>query len=441
MHRATSLGLTALLLTGCNRYDYFRVSGYQQESFSNQADILFVIDNSPSMTQEGPALASNFAEFIEQFAGNEIVPTDPTLSDDVDRFISYVTDRSGNINYNLAVTTTEPSADWGSLYGQPKTVSRTDDNIARKFTRNLICEAACIDNLPSDLDVNCTSSPENFANCSDNTTGAAEEGFEAVLMAMCRASESPPDFCFDAWWRNPDNEARNLWLPFDPGLGNGDDTGTPGTPTAPAPYFSEIDVGSNDGWLRENSTVIPVIITDEGDQSRRITSFDGKIFPYNDFFNTFPNRMTWAVIGPTNDGCNTSGAARWGIDRYRTMVNETNGAYIPISVPDGRANCADADFGQALADVGELLRALVDSFPLGAIPVPGTIVVVVDGAVIAESEQTFEEDLGSIVFSDGWSYRPADNTVVLHGDAVPDFNADVRIYYIPGDANPRELPF
>ena len=38
------LGSTLLLLFGCNQYEYFNIAGYEQANFSNDADILFVID-------------------------------------------------------------------------------------------------------------------------------------------------------------------------------------------------------------------------------------------------------------------------------------------------------------------------------------------------------------------------------------------------------------
>ena len=34
------------LLAGCNNYPVLRVTGYEQATFNNRADILFVIDNS-----------------------------------------------------------------------------------------------------------------------------------------------------------------------------------------------------------------------------------------------------------------------------------------------------------------------------------------------------------------------------------------------------------
>ena len=59
--------LALTLLAGCNSYELFRVTGYEQASFSNDADILFIIDNSQSMAEESTALASNFDRFVGNF--------------------------------------------------------------------------------------------------------------------------------------------------------------------------------------------------------------------------------------------------------------------------------------------------------------------------------------------------------------------------------------
>ena len=67
---------------------------YQQENYSNDAEILFVVDNSSSMQAESEELAIEFDTFI-QFL------TDPTqggatyegLDDAVDNYIRYVSER------------------------------------------------------------------------------------------------------------------------------------------------------------------------------------------------------------------------------------------------------------------------------------------------------------------------------------------------------------
>ena len=435
----SALVLMAGLASGCNEYDYFRLTGFEQETFSNQADILFVVDNSSSMTAESNALALNFSEFINEFADESLTrPDNPQLSDDVDRFIDYVSDRTGNVNYHLGVTVTDVTnrigdyEGWGELRGRPKVVRKLDDDPATTFTENFLCDAACIDRLPSGVDISCPGGPPRNQYC---TSSAYEEGLEAVFMAMCRAVEEPPPECFQDWWQDTSDGSGVPVIqdtpldPKDPEIGRME-------------YFGNNDVGSNSAWLRPNSTVIPVIITDEGDQSRRIGPRDGTVAPYDALFAAFPNRMTWAVIGPSNDeGCNTSGAADWGIKRYQRMVVESNGSYIPISRPNGSGGCEDADFGEALAQVGDLLRSLVRSFPLAALPDEETIVVEVAGRVVEQAEATYDSYLDLVRYDNGWSYRQSDNSVVLHGDAVPDFNESVNIWYLPVDGVPRELPF
>ena len=70
-----------------------------------------------------------------------------------------------------------------------------------------------------------------------------------------------------------------------------------------------------------------------------------------------------------------------------------------------------------------------------------TITAVVDGKNIPEAEVIDQDSFGLDVYSDGWSYRPADNSVEFHGTAIPAYNAEVNIYYLPVDGMPRELPF
>ena len=59
------------LLTACNQYEYFNIAGYEQASFTNKADILFVIDNSSSMRDESTALGTNFNTFINYLTSDD----------------------------------------------------------------------------------------------------------------------------------------------------------------------------------------------------------------------------------------------------------------------------------------------------------------------------------------------------------------------------------
>ncbi len=411
------------LLAGCNDYDDLRLTGYQQESFSSKADILFVVDNTSSMREDATRLAENFAEFAQMFApaGGSTGPTDVDLKDDLQRYLKYLIDPQGNLNFHLGLTTTDPERSWGSLIGNPLYLTPSDGNVGRTFEKFLLCGAVC----GADAGGDC---PAGMGGSTCSSSGI-EEPLEAVFMAMCRSVEEPPEACFQDWWQNFEAGVA-AFTAFPPE----DDP-----ERMPEVYFSEADVASNGNFIREGSTVIPVLITGEGDNSRRITNKEGDYFPYNDLFSQFDNRMAWAVIGP-NPECNP-GEAPFQINRLRRIVYDTNGAYINLEEPDSRGRCDASDFSENLARVGDLLRSLGDTFPLEALPIPETILVEVNGVNVERAAQEYDESLQLVVYSDGWSYDSSTNTVVLHGDAVPDFDSDIRVRYLPASGAPRPLPF
>ena len=68
----------------------------------------------------------------------------------------------------------------------------------------------------------------------------------------------------------------------------------------------------------------------------------------------------------------------------------------------------------------------------------------VDGEEVPESQIDPPEgsiEAGTAEYTTGWSYDTGENAVSFHGDAVPGYNADVKIYYKPLGGMPRELPF
>ena len=78
--RKTGVTMLLWLFLSCNRYEFFNVAGYEQATFSNDADILFVIDNSCSMWQEASALGTNFNVFIIDSLGILPITPDPAFS-------------------------------------------------------------------------------------------------------------------------------------------------------------------------------------------------------------------------------------------------------------------------------------------------------------------------------------------------------------------------
>jgi hypothetical protein len=429
MRPASLVPLALALATGCNSYDLFRLAGYQQESFQNSADVLFVVDNSDSMLLVTQDLVENFGFFIQDIAALEAeIGSQQGLPDAVDNYVHFVQDRSAFVDFQFAVTTTDPEADKGEVLGSG-VVSRSDPDLVESFIDNVLCEATCLDQavFPSE-NYDCgdpfTEVSEEYVACAcgDNWQGtsncgtAEEAGLESVFLALCQAVPSPPVACFADYVDADGN-------------------------TVPAP-LDEGDILKNEGLLREGANFVPVVITTEGDSSNRVAHGEGTADEYLALFEQFNVRMTWVTIGPTldensNKVCPSPGN-NWNIQRYSWITHFTDGRYVSI---DETPACVTRDFEEVLTELGALLSNLLTVFPLQSVPVPGTITAVVDGHTVDQAEVIGEDTFGLDVYSDGWSYRPADNSVEFHGAAIPGYNADVQIFYLPVDGMPRELPF
>jgi len=452
------------LMLSCNQYEFFNVTGFEQATFSNDADILFVLDNSASMSQEASALGQNFNVFINKLA-NQSGSGDGVdgLGDAVDDFVSYVTERGNFIDYQLAITTTtvdytgagasdalEPG-EAGLLTGTPTILGRDNPDIAEAFKVNLLCDATYWDstellapeNQDPNYDCDAGGDPEfisvQYLDCLcgtngwDNPSGSGqEEPLEAALLALCRAEENPPDVCYEI------------------------DAGTPSV-------FTEADIGTNDGLLRDGSTVVIVILGDEGDTSRRIPNGSADVTPYLDAFDAFERNIKVVTLGPNlipdEDGvgyslpCNNGGATDWAAKRLLDISGQTKGFYRYLEEEiDGEG--ALSDFSVHLNKLGDLLNNLDTSFQLATIPDVTTIQVYVNGETIDPSLILDETAAGiPLEYGEGWSYESADNAVSFWGDpilnpdkldegcCIPDYNSDVRIYYRPLSGKPRELPF
>ena len=93
-------------LSACNQYEMFLVTGDEQVSFSGKVDVLFVIDNSSSVTEEASALLKNFDTFIDNLAGDSAYgQLTESLTDAVNDYITFTSNRAEAIDYNLAVVT------------------------------------------------------------------------------------------------------------------------------------------------------------------------------------------------------------------------------------------------------------------------------------------------------------------------------------------------
>jgi len=315
-----------------------------------QVDILYVIDGSSSMSDELTSLLQNASVFFDK-----------------------------NIDYRLAITTSSMSASdgWfreaeggetGLFVGDVPVVSSTDSDASHRFKQNAACWAGCWDSYeivsdPSYLGAS-GECPEPDSNGDGEVTSEDEvstqyldclctdadypEGedwdaielcrsgnelhLESTLMAMCRASDAPPEVCSHSQ----------------------------------SPFSSEW-AGSNGGWLRPDSTVVVVIVTDEGDQSE--SAVDGLISgssddpqPYLDAFAEFGFPIVVSVIGPDlqcvddrcDFECNNGGASVTGVKRLMNMAEATGGFYNPITTDE----CGASSFRSHFNDLSRLINNL-----------------------------------------------------------------------------------
>ena len=478
-----AVGLT-LGVTACNKYELFMLAGYEQVSFSSEVDVLFVIDGSSSMSDEAASMLRNFDDFIETVAGESGAGNaTESLADAVGNYISFTADRGRITDYRLAITTTSmvgtdgwsnqpEGGETGLFVGDEPVVYKDDSDATHRFKQNLGCWASCWSaaEMPSDgsyigVSGDCPfpdSNNDGKVDSNDEVTtqyldclcvdvehpegddwdavelcrSGNELHLESALMALCRAAEDPPEEAC--------GHARSPFL-FEDEIDNGDngDTGDG------VIRNNESWVQTNTGWMREDSTVVVVFVTDEGDQSE--TSVDGLMSggsddpqPYLDAFAEFDRTIRFAAIGPDlqcggESGtdcslvCNSGGASANGVRRLINIANTTNGFYNSITDSD----CEVSDFSKHLKDLGKLLINLQSAFELQSIPDESTIRAYVDEEEVDKAK--FNEDTG--IYSAGWSYDPGQNAVVFRGSAIPDFNQDVRIYYRPLDGKPRDLPF
>jgi len=401
------LWLAAFALTGCNRYDLFLVDAGQQAGLANQADVLFIIDDSDSMVQESVDMAENFTSFIQRLSTKQGSYGTDGLTSAAEAYIQRGLDPASFTDVRLSLTTIDATANGGLLLGEVLTNNAPDAGAA--FVETLLCEATCFSGrsvAPTDPAYACgdplvTVSQESLdCLCGDsewvgNCGSGTETGLEAAYGAACRAVDDPPEACFES-----------------------------------IAGLSPAEVGANEGMLRPDTTFIPVIVTDEGDNSPRMNTTDAFPQIYADLFRELGMFTSWAVIGPDLDDnyeplC--PGATGWGTLRYDYMVEGSGGLKLPIHDP----GCQPQDFGAALDRLGELIGGDIHAFPLDQLPVEGSIVVQVDRRPIDEAEPEGEGLFGRPLYGDGWSYDPVDNLVRLHGEARPEPEQQVSVYYLP----------
>ena|GEM_PF-2614824 len=264
------------------------------DPYQGVTDLLLVLDASSSMSDEAGSLLIHLDVLLASFEGRG--------------------SRAGVVTVDVDGLGGALVAPWLDLTAED---ARDDLRAA------IACNATCWrqDEVPSDpgfdaddpltsisrewLDETC-----GFAEWEDGCGGGNEEGLEALLNALCRAASDPPDACFE-------------------------------TPSV----LTEADAGSSEGIPREGTVLLALIISDEGDGSRRLGTGESDPEVYQQLYAEFDLDLRIAVIGPPYENgslpCNSGGAHTWGTERYQVITEESGFTYQGIAGEDETGNCEE----------------------------------------------------------------------------------------------------
>ncbi len=170
---------------------------------------------------------------------------------------------------------------------------------------------------------------------------------------------------------------------------------------------------ANAGFLRQNSLLNVIFLTDESDKSdsniNYVAALDAikPVLPLGD--------RSWVAhligVTATDPNCRT---AAWGFSspgvQYTDLANASGGTSESI---------CDADFRRALTNVRSRVLEMLTEWALDRKPIESTIKVVVNGVVVPKDPVN------------GWSYRASANSIRFHGTAIPVAGARIQVTFDP----------
>ncbi len=203
-------------------------------------------------------------------------------------------------------------------------------------------------------------------------------------------------------------------------------------------FKQALDSDLNEGFLREDSFFAVVILSDEDDFSNPnrgvgdytlgnhnynnpgLESVDSYVSYLDGITNSSgaTRRYSVSAITITDNACLSDyEIASPGVvigARYIDLAEKTNGVLGSV---------CDVSFADSLNAIQQRIVELSTQFYLDGEPVPESIQVKVDGAVVAKNS------------TNGWTYNAPANSIVFHGSAVPASGADVSVSFDPASLN------
>ncbi len=372
------LMMSALLMTACEKTDRsFSLldagSSFQQSPTFTQRklDILWVVDNSGSMSSSQSNLTASFSNFISRFQTLNYDFHMAVTSTDAWRTAYVANQTSKDILKSLRVGpinfTTTPYS-WIANSGT-RVMDRTTSNLSNVFITN------ATQGILGSGDERAFSS---FQEVLSNTVNSDFRRADAVLAIIIVSDE--------------------------------DDFSANTSAFVAGDYDAELDAD-------------PVTLVDTSSPTDLFHLYnDPRLLSVNSY-KTFLDGLAGAgnysvnMIGVLDTQCKASlnssfGGRRIG-RRYIQLADLTNGV---------KASLCD-NFGQSLELISDSIISLTSTFKLGRAPVVSTIKVNVNGVEVVQDAVN------------GWSYNATDWSVTFHGTAVPAEGATVQIFYTPTTAS------
>lgn len=189
-------------------------------------------------------------------------------------------------------------------------------------------------------------------------------------------------------------------------------------------FEATLNSSLNPTFRRPDAFLAIIILSDEDDFSRTKSSFGND--NYNDqylrpvsYFKTYLDNK----VGAQNYSVNTiSILDQQCLNQLLINAQKISTRYISLADMTGGAKVSlCGNFGTGLDLIAGTIIAANSVFKLAKVPVVSTIRVKINGIVIAQNA------------SNGWTYESAENTVTLHGTAIPDGDDQIIIDYDPVD--------
>jgi len=195
-------------------------------------------------------------------------------------------------------------------------------------------------------------------------------------------------------------------------------------------FIEALKLPENTGFLRPNSFLAVIILSDEDDFSADSSTSIAPnyssplLYPISKYINDLDaltqsdstmRKYSVSAIAIKDQACldqlsQTSNGQKIGL-RYMDIASQTSGIVSSLC----------GNFATALNEISGRILELLTGFKLDRIPKPSSIVVYVNGVAIPEDPVN------------GWTYDSAQNMIVFHGSAVPTRGSIIIVNFQPLD--------